>query len=76
MRTRMKRSSKEEQSKRVDKDWRVYLPLGSVSPARRRGLSIERSLAQQQNQDDERDWNSNQPEKNGHVSFLSSVRNA
>jgi hypothetical protein len=44
------------------------------SPAASAGDFVRRlppSLAQQQDQDDQRNRNSNQPEQNGHVIFLS-----
>jgi hypothetical protein len=40
----------------------------------RREISMACYSAQQQDQDDERNWNSNQPEQNGHVIFLSGER--
>jgi hypothetical protein len=52
-------------------------PMRKKSPAASAGDFVWRlllSLPQQQDQDDQRDRNSNQPEQNGHVIFLSVER--
>jgi hypothetical protein len=48
------------------------MPLREKIPRTLRGIWIDVCcLAQQQDQDDQWNRNSNQPEQNGHVSFLS-----